>query len=459
MTEAAVYVRISEDRDGRRLGVARQEGDCRALAEQRGWTVAEAYCDNDMSASSGKPRPAYRRLLADIDAGLVTAVVVWDLDRLHRRPAELEEFIALADRRNVQLASVGGDADLSTVQGRMIARIKGAVGKAESEQLARRVRRKQLELADAGKPTGGLRPFGYKSDRITINELEAQVIRACATSVLAGDSLRSVAADLVLREIPTVTGRPWSPTTLRAMLCRPRLAGLREHQGQIHGQAIWEPILDRDTWEAVRSVLQHPQRARRHPVTRRHLLTGIAVCGVCSSPVTTHSAGQRRSLATRTAYAHEVPGDHAVYRAVGFVDELVESVVIARLSRPDAADGLAPVQTDDSGLGARISMLQTRLQQVAEEFATDPDFTPEQLKAMTRQLQVELDKARADLDRRHRQDPVAGVAGPDAAERWKSLSLARRRAVIATLLERIVILPARRGRGFNPETVQFVWRT
>ncbi len=459
MTQAAVYVRISEDRDGGRLGVARQERDCRALAEQRGWTVGEVYCDNDISATSGKPRPGYRRLLVDIGAGLVSAVVVWDLDRLHRRPAELEEFIGLADRRDVQLASVGGDADLSTVQGRMIARIKGAVGKAESEQLARRVRRKQLELADAGKPTGGLRPFGYEPDRVAINEKEAQVIRDCARSVLAGDSLRSIAAGLTQRRIATVTGRPWSPTTLRAMLCRPRLAGLREHQGQIHGPAMWEPILDRDTWEAVRAVLQDPQRARRHPATRRHLLTGIAVCGVCSSPVTTHSAGQRRSLATRTAYAHEVPGDHAVYRAVGFVDDLVERVVIARLSRPDAAEALGRVQTEDRGLGARISMLQTRLQQVAEEFATDPDFTPEQLKAMTRQLRVELDKARIDLDRRHRQDPVAGVIGADAAERWKSLSLARQRAVIATLLERIVILPARRGRGFNPETVEFVWRT
>ena len=77
---AAVYVRISSDPSGLRAGVDRQERDCRELAERRGWTVAQFYCDNDVSADSGRPRPAYQQLLADIEAGLVDAVIVWALD-------------------------------------------------------------------------------------------------------------------------------------------------------------------------------------------------------------------------------------------------------------------------------------------------------------------------------------------------------------------------------------------
>src|SRR5271165_5724161 len=106
MRKAAIYTRISSD-DGTALGVARQERDCRELVARRGWTVAGVYTDNDVSATNGKPRPAYQRLLADLADGLVDAVVVWDLDRLHRRPIELEEFLDLADRRRVALASVG----------------------------------------------------------------------------------------------------------------------------------------------------------------------------------------------------------------------------------------------------------------------------------------------------------------------------------------------------------------
>lgn len=58
---AAVYCRISDDRTGQRAGVQRQEEDCRALAESRGWPVADVYVDNDLSAYSGKPRPADSR--------------------------------------------------------------------------------------------------------------------------------------------------------------------------------------------------------------------------------------------------------------------------------------------------------------------------------------------------------------------------------------------------------------
>ncbi|MGZ8626892.1 MAG: recombinase family protein, partial [Actinomycetota bacterium] len=74
---AAIYCRISADREGRQLGVTRQRDDCLALAEARGWRVAEVYVDNDVSAYSGKPRPEYRRMLRDLKDGSRDAVVVY----------------------------------------------------------------------------------------------------------------------------------------------------------------------------------------------------------------------------------------------------------------------------------------------------------------------------------------------------------------------------------------------
>src|SRR5438105_2394327 len=94
---AAIYARISADPSGTALGVARQEADCRSLADRKGWTVTEIYVDNDLSAYSGKPRPAYRRLLEDIKGARVDAVIVWHLDRLHRNPKDLEEFFEICD--------------------------------------------------------------------------------------------------------------------------------------------------------------------------------------------------------------------------------------------------------------------------------------------------------------------------------------------------------------------------
>jgi site-specific DNA recombinase len=83
---AAIYVRISKDRTGAGLGVARQEEDCAALCRARGWQIVRVYVDNDVSASSGKPRPAWKELLADIKAGRVDAIVCWHVDRLTRSP-------------------------------------------------------------------------------------------------------------------------------------------------------------------------------------------------------------------------------------------------------------------------------------------------------------------------------------------------------------------------------------
>jgi DNA invertase Pin-like site-specific DNA recombinase len=94
---AAVYCRISSDPTGIRAGVDRQETDCRELAAKRGWEVSRVYVDNDISAYSGKPRPAYKDLLDDVKNGVVDALMVWHLDRLHRAPRELEEFFDVCD--------------------------------------------------------------------------------------------------------------------------------------------------------------------------------------------------------------------------------------------------------------------------------------------------------------------------------------------------------------------------
>src|SRR5690348_3663265 len=90
---AAIYCRISQDREGAGLGVDRQRSDCEALARKLGWDVVVAYTDNDLSAYGGKRRPGYRQLLDDLDAGRVNAVLVWHTDRLHRSPRELEEYV------------------------------------------------------------------------------------------------------------------------------------------------------------------------------------------------------------------------------------------------------------------------------------------------------------------------------------------------------------------------------
>lgn len=92
-TRAAIYARISRDQQGQGLGVERQEQLCRELAQSLGLDVGEVYTDNDISAYSGRHRPAYERMLTDIEGGRIDAVLCYHSDRLMRRTKELERYI------------------------------------------------------------------------------------------------------------------------------------------------------------------------------------------------------------------------------------------------------------------------------------------------------------------------------------------------------------------------------
>ena len=246
---AAIYCRISKDKTGLRAGVERQREDCQALAERLGWPVIRIYVDNDISAYSGKRRPRYHQLCDDIKRGTVNAVMAWHPDRLHRRSAELETWLDLVGD-NVQHATCqAGLWDLSTPSGRMTARILGAVGQHESEHKSERVKAAKMTAAKDGEFNGGSRCYGYESDGLTVRESEAVEIRAVADAIVRGVSLRSLAAELNQRGVPTATGSaPWSQPKLRSVMLRPRLAGYRTHHGEIVAKGQWPPILDETSW-------------------------------------------------------------------------------------------------------------------------------------------------------------------------------------------------------------------
>jgi DNA invertase Pin-like site-specific DNA recombinase len=238
---AAIYCRISKDRIGAGLGVDRQLSDCQELAARLGWTVAAVHTDNDISAYSGKPRPGYRALLADVEAGRADAVIAWHTDRLHRSPAELETYIEVCERRTVPTHCVkAGALDLTTASGRMTARILGAVARQEVEHSVERIRGQKMQAAQAGKYRGGRRPFGYEADGVTVRPAEAALVLDASRRVLLGESLSSIVREWNAAGIAVSTWHPplqpflqWTPTALQRVLRRARNAALIECDGKL----------------------------------------------------------------------------------------------------------------------------------------------------------------------------------------------------------------------------------
>ena len=279
---AAIYARISHDPSGERLGVQRQEADCLEEANRRGWGIAQVYVDDDLSAfDPKKPRPEYQRLLSDIQLGRRDGVMIWRLDRLHRQPRELEEFIVLCDKHHVALATVTGDVDLSTSQGRLLARAWGAFAAHESEIRGERLSRASLERARRGIMHVPRRPYGFKEDTTTIRPAEAAVIREAAARLLRGESLRSICMDFNRRRIPSADKALWQNPVLRRLLANPRLAGLSTYHGEVVGKGTWKPIITRRQSEQIRTMLADPRRRTGDGTRGFYLLTGVIRCGRC----------------------------------------------------------------------------------------------------------------------------------------------------------------------------------
>jgi site-specific DNA recombinase len=461
---ALIYCRISSDREGAGLGVATQEADGRELAEKLGWSVVAVYTDNDLSAYSGKPRPGYKALLADLESGRADAVLVWHTDRLHRSPVELEAYVDLCERMKVATQTCkAGELDLATPSGRLVARQLGSVARYEVEHSVERMRRAKLRSATSGTWKGGRRPFGYQDDGMTVIKAEAQLLAEGSTEILSGASLGGIAHRWNERGSVTTTGKPWTASAVGRVLTRPRNAGLMEHQGKVVGSASWPAIVPEQQWRAVAGILADPGRRTSPGNARRWLGSGIYRCGVCSGPVIATTNGNAKQIGYRCR-----DGGH-VNRTAEDVDEYVRATIAARLRRPDLADLLAGHAEDPAAFEAlRVEALalRARLDELAGLFA-DGDIDALQLTEGTRKINAAL----ADIERAQaasvRVSALDGMAAaPDPGLAFLKLPLDRQRAVVAALAT-ITLLPGGKGRPagwkagesyFRPESVDIVPR-
>lgn len=447
--EAAIYLRQSEDRDGNMLAVDRQRIDCQKLCQSRGWSWVE-YVENDTSASTGT-RPRYQDMLADIRAGKISAVVAWDLDRLHRRPIELEHFITLADEKRVALATVGGDADLSTDNGRLFARIKGAVARSEVERKSARQKRAAVQRAEAGTPNWNVVPFGYRQSTkgIALHRVHAKLVRDAYAAILAGTSLHAIAKLWNAKGANTTRGNAWSGATVRQLLMAYRNAGVREYKGEPVGPGDWPAIVDRDVFDGVRAILtESGRRVGGTSSARKHLLTGVAVCGKCGNTMGSAVAGTagRRVYVCKHCFG--------VTRDMAGVDRLVVGLVVERLSRPDAADLLV---TRDRAEVAELRQKAAALRSQIAEAERDYDegqIDARRMNARIDRVTAKLAPIDAQLHDTHRARVFDGVIDVrDVGTAFDALPLDRQRAVVDALLTVTILPAANKGTGFQPDSV------
>jgi len=440
---AAIYARISSDRDGEGAGVARQLEDCRALAKQRGWTITREYVDNHASAwRKNAKRPEYDRLVADHAAHGFDALICWDLDRLTRQPRQLEDWIDAAEEHGLHVVTANGEADLRTDAGRLFARIKASVARAEADRMSARIKRASDQRHSDGRYHGGTIPYGYtvQDGRFVPRQDEVAVINEAVDRLLKGDTLSGIVKDWQRQGRTTRGGKIWRVTGLRPILRNRALLGETKL-----GEVKWEPVMDRETFDRLDRLFSDP--ARRVTISpgvkggRYSLGGGLCVCGLCGASLTSYKRGTDRKrraalrCAVHTGGCGHLTVDHDRLEAYVF-DTVIQSLQKndrwqQRLSEKDPAQDreLARLESEKANLDEQGRRVRSMFVE---------GLMPEQeMRQQVTRIQDETEKVQERIDSLLG-TTVLSAAMSDGLD-WRSWTIPRRRNFIRLLVAQVVV--------------------
>jgi len=466
-TPGAIYCRISDDREGRERGVERQADDGYDLANRHHIRIVDLYVDNDIGASSKsrKKRPDFEWLMRAAEAGEVGVILSYSSSRLTRRPKEFERLIDLYHEHRTVIRTATGMVDFSTAAGRAMARNMAIYDTLEAEQISERVSRAALQGAMEGSAGGGIRPFGYRKDRTTIDLAEAELIKKAAADLIAGVAVRVILTRWEAAGVKTPKGKPWRPYAFKKMITNPRLAGWRIHHGEIardrtgtpiRGQ--WQPIIDDATHANILTTIRGRADAYSATVTvkpgvRRYLMVGLIRCGTCGKPM----YGNRRNDIRYFYRCAPVAGKGHVTSVSGNELDRWVSTIMVRLLQDRKLERIerAPFTGD-----ARLAEIDETTEVFLDQY-TAGVLKADALHRRLGALQAEREALEAD-----RETWLTDTHGPDltAVDEavWDAADIDQRRAMLGAAFDAVFVKPAplgiRTGPAFDPGRVELVRR-
>ncbi len=277
LLRAAIYTRKSSEEGLEQAfnSLHAQREACESyIASQRseGWRLVSTEYDDGGLSGGSMERPALRRLLADIEHGLVDVIVVYKIDRLTRSLADFARMVEIFDAHGASFVSVTQQFNSTTSMGRLTLNVLLSFAQFEREVTGERIRDKIAASKKRGMWMGGFVPVGYlKRDRsLEIDPEEAETVRLIFERYLQLKSVRLLKEDLDNRGLVSKTrigknglkmgGKAYSRGKLYKMLSNPIYVGEIRHLDTCH-PGLHAPIIDRDTWEKTRQTLaQHTVR-------------------------------------------------------------------------------------------------------------------------------------------------------------------------------------------------------
>ena len=314
LTPAALYARVSSDRQDVDLSVTAQLKALRDYAKANGHSVAREYVDE---AESGRitDRPQFRKMIEE--GGRQNApfqvILVWKFSRFTRKREHAVAFKSMLRRKGIRVVSITEHADDSPT-GKLMEAIIESLDEFYSENLAQEVTRGMREAASRGFFLGSKAPFGYT--RVKVNDgvkerptLEvdpgtAPIVKEIFESSLRGNGLKEICRGLNDRGV-TNKGRRWHKNGLHYVLTNEAYTGTavwgRTTKGEpaadpVRVEGAWEPLVSGKLFGKVQQALRERAPAAQRParVGSKFLLSGLLRCGLCGKPYTGQGAKSGR---------------------------------------------------------------------------------------------------------------------------------------------------------------------
>ncbi|MBB5691793.1 DNA invertase Pin-like site-specific DNA recombinase [Roseomonas alkaliterrae] len=296
----AVYTRKSSEEglDMEFNSLDAQREACEAfIASQRaeGWVlVRDRYDDGGISGGTLE-RPALKRLVADIQEGLVDVVVVYKIDRLSRSLVDFTKLVEVFDANQVTFVSVTQSFNTTTSMGRLTLNILLSFAQFEREVIGERIRDKVAASRKRGMWMGGFVPLGYdvRERKLVVNDSEAALVRRVFQGFVEMESCTKLVQVLRAESTTTKRGRPLTKTDVYRILSNRVYLGEAVHKGTAY-PGEHDAIVTRAQWDAVHAVLQVSPRVRvnRTRNTTAPLLRGLIFDSDGRAMSPSHSRGR-----------------------------------------------------------------------------------------------------------------------------------------------------------------------
>jgi site-specific DNA recombinase len=268
---------------------AQREAGLAYVASQKseGWiALPDLYDDGGVSGGTLE-RPALKRLLRDVEAGLIDVVVTYKLDRLSRSLTDFAKLIDVFERKNVSFISITQQFSTTTSMGRLTLNILLSFAQFERELTGEHIRDKFAASRKKGMWMGGWPPLGYEVQdrRLAVVEREAALVCRIFDRFAKTGSALIVAREL--NDAGEVTkrrqcaggprgGKPWTKGAVYKVLANRVYLGDAVHKGVAHpGEHV--AIIDQRAWDKAYAVMAEPAH-RRGAATRAQvpaLLKGL----------------------------------------------------------------------------------------------------------------------------------------------------------------------------------------